>query len=92
MSPVSAADRSDAGRMARGSEPVVNGGTDLSALQRRLARSVVPGDQKHDAFAMYDRAPKTVIDRPPRLVEVLSVQVDHPIGIVPAAFQPPVPR
>jgi len=86
-----AAHRSDRGGMARGGQPVVNGGADLAPFDGRLAGSMMPGDQQQDAITARDRLFQTEVDRRPGAVQVQSVKVEHTVGISPPGGQLPVP-
>src|SRR5690349_12187303 len=67
--------------MARSGKPVVDGRADLAALERRVARAVMPGDQQHDALALVNRPLERAVDRAPGRVEVHSVQVDNAVRL-----------
>ena len=51
MAAMRSPDRGDAAGMARGGEPIVNCGPDCASLDRRLARTVMAGDQQQEAVA-----------------------------------------
>jgi hypothetical protein len=51
----------------------------------------MPGHQKHDALPGGDRPFETAVDRLPRLVEIMAVQVEHPVRLDRARAKPPVP-
>ena len=91
MTPVGAPDRGDRARVARRRKPVVNGGTDLSALDRRIAPTMVAGDQEDDALAAGDRLLEAAVDGIPCVVERQAVEIEHAIGLDGARTQPPVP-
>lgn len=91
MAPVGTSHGRDMGCVARGSEPVVHGCADPAAPDRRLARSVMAGDQQHQAVAARDRLLQAPVDRRPRLVERHAVQVQNAIRLDVAAPQPFVP-
>ena len=57
--------------MARGGEPVVDGGADRAALDRRFAGAVVAGDQEKHTVAAADRLIERAVDRRPCRVEVI---------------------
>lgn len=75
----------------RGREPVVDRGANLAPLDRRLARTMVAGDQQHHALAPGDRLIEAAIDGVPGSVEVHAVKIDDPVGSKRAAAQPLVP-
>jgi hypothetical protein len=81
MAPMSASNRGDRARMARSREPVVDGGADLAALDRRIARTVMPGDQQDHAVASRDRLLQAAIDRLPGTVERHPVKIERAVGI-----------
>ena len=91
MAPVSAPNRGNPGRVARGCKPVMNSGANLAALDRRLSRAMMAGDQHYHALAARDRPLKPGVDCPPGAIEVQAVKVDHSIGLNPAAAELPVP-
>lgn len=77
--------------MARRRQPVVDRGADPTALDRRLAAPLMPGNQKHDAISGVDRLLERSVDRFPRPVEVMAVKVERPVGLEVPCPQPPVP-
>ncbi len=95
MTTMSAPNRGDIGGVAGGSEPVVNGGPDLAALDRRLAGSVMAGDQQHQPVARGNCSLEPGIDCAPRGIEVHAVEVENPVrrdlalaqALVPAAVE-----
>jgi len=91
MTSVSAAHGGDVRGMARGGEPVVDRGADPPALDRRIARPVVTGNQQHHAVAGRYGAFETTVDRLPRAIEVHAVEVEHAVGLDRSALQPPIP-
>jgi hypothetical protein len=91
MAPVSAADRSDRAGVARCRKPLMNGGADLTALDRRIARTMVAGDQEHDALTAGDCLLEAAVDAMPCVVERQAVEIEHAIGLDGARTQPPVP-
>ena len=76
-------------------EPVVNSSSNLATVDRWLAGAVVAGNEQHDPVAACDRLLKDAVDRVPRLVEIVTVEVEDAIGFdiarlelaVPAAVQ-----
>ena len=91
MTPMSPANRGDRAGMARSREPVVDGGPDFAALDRRIARAVVPGDQQNHAVASRNRLLEAAIDRLPGSVERHPVEIERAVRIYIARTQPPVP-
>jgi hypothetical protein len=86
-----APDRGNLGCVARCRQPVVNGRTNLAALNRRLAGPMVSGNQQHEPVARGNRPFEAAIDRLPCSVEVHTVKVEDPIGLYASAGKPPVP-
>src|SRR5437868_2418565 len=91
MPRVRSADGSNLGGVPRGCEPVVNGRTNPAALDRRLAWAVMAGNQQYDAVPSHNCLVEPAIDRRPSAVEVLAVQIDHPVGCNRAGPELPVP-
>jgi len=81
----------DARCMRRGGQPVEHCGTDFAASGGVIAGSSVAGNQEQDALSGSDRPLQRVVDRPPGLIEVAAVQVQHPVRFDRARPQPPVP-
>ena len=79
MPAVRPADRGDMRGMARCLQPVVDGRPNSAAFNRRLAGTMVSGDQQDHAVPGRSRAPGR-IDHLPRPVEIHAVQVDHRSG------------
>jgi len=65
---MSATNGRDLARVARGCEPIVNGGADSTALDRRIAWPVMAGDEHDHALAGCDRLLETPVDRPPSAI------------------------
>jgi hypothetical protein len=80
MTPMRPADGSNVSSMARGSEPIMDGGADAPALDRRLTRAVMTGDQENDAVAACNRLIEATVDRDPSRVEVHPMEIDHAVG------------
>ena len=91
MTPMSAADRRDRSGVARRRQPVVDRGPDFPALDRRIARPVVPRDQEYDALAPGDGSLQPAVDRGPGAVEIVAVQIEHSIRLGRAGTKAPVP-
>ena len=85
------ADSSDRRRVARRCKPVMNGGADLAALDRRLPGPMMAGNHQQDSIAACNRLFETAIDRRPRGIEVHPVQIEHAVGLDPSAAELPVP-
>lgn len=91
MAPVSPADGSDAGRVPRCSQPVVDCSTDHATLHRRFACAMMAGNKQNQPIAARDCLVETRIDRAPRAIEIHAVKVEHPVRLDRALAQPPVP-
>ena len=91
MAPVRAPHRGDPRGMPRNRQPVVNRGPDLAAPERRIAPSLMAGNQQDQPVTGGNRLVKPAVDRVPGLVEVAAVEVDHKIGRCGPRTKPPVP-
>ena len=91
MAPMCPANRRDAAGMARCREPVVDRRADLAALDRRLARTMVSGNQQNDPVAASDGGLQAAVDRPPCLVEIHAVQIEDSVRIHRARCQAAIP-
>ena len=91
MAAMSAPNGSDFGGVARGSQPVVDGGADLASLHGRFPGSCVTGDEKQDSVPRGDCPVQPDIDRIPGLVEVQPVKIQNPVGLDGSGFQLLVP-
>jgi len=69
----------------------MNGGTDASALNWRLTRTMVTGDQQNDPVTMRDRLLEAAVDGGPGSIESHSVKIEHAVGLDDSATQPFVP-
>ena len=49
------------------------------------------GDQQDDTIAALNRLVQASVDGRPRLVKIVPMQVDHPVGFYRTAVQPPIP-
>src|SRR5205085_639297 len=72
-------------------KPIVNGGADPAALDWRVTRPMMPGDQQHDTVARGDGSLQRLVDRVPGTVEGLAVQIDDAVGLHRALAQRLVP-
>ena len=84
-------DRSDPRRMSRYGQPIVDRGANPPALDRRITFSGMAGDQQQDPFAARDRGFERAVDRLPRLVEIVAMEIEDPVGLNRAALEPPIP-
>ena len=78
---VRAAYRGDARRMARDREPVVNGGANPAAFDRRIAAPTMSGDEEDDARATSNRAFEDMVDRAPCSIETHAMKIQGHIGL-----------
>ena len=91
MMPMGAADGRDRASVTRRVEPVVNRRPDLAALDGRLARPMMAGDQQDDALAPRDRLVEPAVDRLPSRVEGQPVKVEHSVRLDRAGAKATVP-
>ncbi len=59
----------------------MNRGADPAALDRRLARPMMTGDEEDDALIPRDRLLQATVDGLPRGVEGQAVKVEDPLGL-----------
>ena len=78
-------------RMAGNRQPVMNGGSNSAAFQRRIAFAFMPGNQEQYAISRGDGPLQRPVDRLPRPVQRMAVQVEHAIGFQAAGAEPSVP-
>jgi hypothetical protein len=69
----------------------MNCGPDLAALNGRVARAMVAGDQQYNALIARYGLFKRAVDRLPRRVQVHAVKIEDAVGFDGAAAQPFVP-
>ena len=91
MAAVGAADSRDPGRVAGCREPIVDGRPNAASLNRRLAGTVMAGDQQDQALAGRDSIGKRAVDRLPGLVQIHPVKVDDPVRARVSRPQPAIP-
>ena len=91
MAPMCSANRGDAPGMARCREPVVDRRADLPALNRRLTRTMVSGNQQNDPVSPGNRILEATIDRTPCLVEIHAVQIEDSVRVYGARGKPTIP-
>ena len=91
MAPMRSPDGSDFLSVPGGGEPVVDGSADPSALDRRLARPRMAGDQKQHPFPVNHRPFQRGIDGPPGSVQTMAVQVDDAVRLDLPGTQAAVP-
>ena len=88
---MSAAHRCNIGCVAGCGEPVVDGGPDSAALDRRVAGSVMAGDQQEDALPSPDRLFDVAVDGGPGAIQIEAVKIDHAVWFDCPAAQSFVP-
>lgn len=88
---VRAANRGDPRGMTGRSQPVVDRSAYPPALHRRLARPLMAGNQEDEPVAGVDRPFERKVDRLPCTIEIVAVQVDHPVGLDRPAPKLPLP-
>src|SRR3954447_16395017 len=91
MPPVRPTDGSNARCVPRSGKPVVDRCADAPALDRRLPRPMMPGNEQDDAVARINRLLENAVDRAPRFVECHPVEVEPPVKLGRARAEPPVP-
>ena len=65
--------------VARSGEPIVYGRANAAPLDRRLAWTMVTGDQKHNSVAARDCVIEATIDGVPGSVEVHAMEIDNAV-------------
>ena len=88
---VSCSDGSNVAGMSRCREPVMDGGPDGAPPHRKLAGSLVPGDQQQEALASRYCPVERSIDCPPRTIEAHSMKIDDAVGLDRSIAQAPIP-
>ena len=91
MAPVSPPDGGYGRRVPRRGQPIVKGGADPAAFDRRFARPSMAGDQQYYPVAAPNRLLNSPIDRRPGAIEVVAVEIDDPIGFDCPSLEPPIP-
>ena len=71
----------DARGMARHREPVMNGGADLASLDGWFSPPVVTCDEQDKAVAGVFRPLQRQVDRPPRAVEAVAMEIHDAVGL-----------
>ena len=83
---------SDARRVPRRLQPVVNGSANLAALDGRIPLPGMAGDEQDDPLASADRMLESKVNGTPCPVECHPVKVDHPVRLDVARSKTSVPR
>lgn len=73
------ANRSNSVGVTRMSEPIVNGGTDLAALDRRCPWPRMAGNQQDDPILGFNSRLDPAINGAPGPIETVAVQVEDPV-------------
>jgi hypothetical protein len=89
--PVCTAHGCDPARVPRCRKPVVDDCSDLAALHRRLAGSMMTCHQEQDPVAMRDRLLERSVDRPPGGVKRHTVKVQSAVGLDGPRSKPAIP-
>lgn len=83
--------RRDARRVPGMGQPVVNDRPDPSALKRRIALPLMARNQQQNPLASDGRPLQRTVNRVPRPVEGVTMEVEHPIGLNSSGAQAAVP-
>jgi len=60
-------------------QPIKYSCSDLAAAEGPISRPGVASNQEHDALSGSDGAIERIVDRPPGLIEVAAVKIQHPV-------------
>ena len=91
MAAMSTADGGDSHSVARRRKPVVDGGANPPALDWRIARPSMAGNQKEHPFTVNKRLFKCAINGLPGALQVMAVEIDNAVGLDRAGKELPVP-
>lgn len=91
MASMRTANRSNVGRMARGSKPIVDRSPDPATRDRRITRPMVAGDQQNQPITTRDGLIEPAIDRSPGTIEIETMKIEGGIGFDDSAAQAFVP-
>lgn len=91
MTAMRAPHRGDAGRMPRVSQPVVDGGANPAAFQRRVALPFMTGDEQQDSLVCRNCALQRAVNGFPGSIQVVAMKINDLIGFDATAAQSPVP-
>ena len=91
MAAMSTADGGDSHSVARRRKPVVDGGANPPALDWRIARPSMAGNQQKHALTVNKRMFKRAINGLPCALQVMAVEVDDAVGLYFARAEAPVP-
>lgn len=84
-------DSGDFARVTRCGEPIIDSRANPAALDRRLAGTMVSGNEQYHALTAGDRLIETAVDRCPGAVQIHPVKIDDSIRHHGAAAQLLVP-
>ncbi len=82
----------DLRRVSRRRQPVVDRGANPAAHDRRIAPSLMPGNQQYDAVPRGNGALQHMIDRGPGTIEVMAMEVEGAVGADISRSQALIPR
>lgn len=91
MAPMRASNGRDPGRVPRSGKPVMDRRADAAPLDRRIAGTVVAGDQQNYTLSRVNRPLERPVDRLPGGIEVHAVEIDDPVRLNGARAKLPVP-
>ena len=91
MPAVGAADGGDARGMPGSGQPVMHCGPDPATVERRIPLPLMTGDEQQNPFVTGDGALECTVNRRPRPVEGMSVQVQGAIRLDLPGPQAPIP-
>jgi hypothetical protein len=74
-------DRGNSLSVARHCQPIMDGGANASALDRRIAWPGMTGDQQEHPFLVNQRLLQGAVDGLPRPLQVVTMQVDDAIRL-----------
>jgi hypothetical protein len=91
MAAVGTAHRRNISGVAGSGEPIVNGGADGAPPDRRLARTMMAGNQKNHPLVSGSRLIERAVDGVPGAVEVEPVKVNDAVRLNDALLQAAIP-
>jgi hypothetical protein len=91
MAAVSTSNRGGARGVARGRQPVMHRSSNSPTLERRLAPTLMTGDQQYHSVAGAYCAIQPLVDCLPGLIETVAMKVEDPIRFNPPRAKPAVP-
>jgi len=91
MAPVCSTNRSDFGRVSVHREPVVNRSANPPALDGRISRAMVTGDQQDNTLMIHNGLIESAVDGRPGPIQAHAVEVESSIRLQAAAANLLVP-